>query len=150
MTQPIRRRGHLAAALTITAVLSFFLVGVPAVQASAATSRPRASQVPAKICPIDWRRGPWHVKRLIRCAAFHWNVPGGARRALYIANRESHFDPRAYNPSGCAGVYQHMLRYWPVRATTHGFRGWSPYNARANIIVTMRMVHRGSWGPWGY
>jgi hypothetical protein len=69
--------------------------------------------------------------------------------ALYVANRESKFHPNAYNPSGCAGIYQHMLRYWPGRAAAYGFRGWSAFNARANIIVTMRMVNRSGWGPWG-
>jgi hypothetical protein len=47
------------------------------------------------------------------------------------------------------GIYQHMKRYWPNRAYAYGFKGWSAFNARANIIVTMRMVHRDGWGPWG-
>ena len=68
--------------------------------------------------------------------------------ALAIADRESHFEPHAYNPSGCAGIYQHQLRYWPGRAAAYGFRGWSAFNARANIMVTMRMVHLSGWGPW--
>ena len=71
--------------------------------------------------------------------------------ALYIADRESHFHPRAYNAwSGAMGVYQHLRRYWPGRAFAYGFRGWSGFNARANIIVTMRLVRRlGNWSPWG-
>ena len=77
--------------------------------------------------------------------------PGRRREALAIANRESHFYPRAYNPwSGALGIYQHLRRYWPGRAAAYGFRGWSGFNARANIIVTMRMVRRlGNWSPWG-
>ncbi len=39
----------------------------------------------------------------------------------------------------------------PVEPTVFGFDGWSAFNARANIMVTMRMVHRkGSWSDWGF
>ena len=51
--------------------------------------------------------------------------------------------------SRAAGIYQHLRHYWPGRARVYGFRGWSAFNARANIIVTMRMVHRGGWGSAG-
>lgn len=146
MTYLMKMRRHLVAALSIAAILSI----VPASVSRAATLGVRRhAQVSAKVCDYDWRKGTFQVKQLIRCAAEHWNVPGGADLALYIADRESHFYPNAYNPSGCAGIYQHSLHYWPGRATSFGFHGWSAYNARANIIVTMRMVSDGGWGPWG-
>jgi hypothetical protein len=70
--------------------------------------------------------------------------------ALFIAWRESHYRPSAYNPSGAEGIYQHMRQYWPTRAATYGFPHWSAFNARANVIVTMRMVRAmGNWSPWG-
>jgi len=146
MTNLMKMRCHMLAALSIAAILTV----VPASASQAVTLEVgRQAKVSAKVCDYDWRKGAFHVKQLIRCAAEHWNVPGGAALALYIADRESHYYPNAYNPSGCAGIYQHMLRYWPERATSFGFRGWSAYNARANIIVTMRMAHDGGWGPWG-
>jgi hypothetical protein len=139
-------RRRFPAALILTAVLLL----VPAASQAGATTGAGYAEVPRKICPIDWRDGTFHVKKLIRCAAARWNVPGGASKALAIANRESNFHPRAYNSySGAAGIYQHLRHYWPGRARTYGFRGWSAFNARANIMVTMRMVHRGGWGPWG-
>jgi len=142
----MKMRRHMVAALSIAAILSI----VPASASRAVTPGVRReAQVPAKICDYDWRKGTFQVKQLIRCAAEHWNVPGGADLALSIADRESHFHPKAYNSSGCAGIYQHMLRYWPGRAAAYGFPGWSAFNARANIIVTMEMVQRGGWGPWG-
>jgi len=143
MTDISTPRRHVVAALLITAVLTI----APASLARAAVQETRY-QVPAKICDIDWRKGTWQVKQLIRCAAAHWHVPGGADTALAIADRESRFRPIAYNPSGCAGIYQHMLEYWPVRASAYGFPGWSAFNARANIIVTIKMVKQGGWGPW--
>lgn len=146
MTYLMKMRRHMVAALSIAVILSI----VPASVSQAATvGARRNAQVSAKVCDYDWRKGTFQIKQLIRCAAEHWNVPGGADLALYIADRESHFHPKAYNPSGCAGIYQHMLRYWPGRAANFGFQGWSAYNARANIIVTMRMVHDDGWGPWG-
>ena len=84
------------------------------------------------------------------CAANHWQVPGGATTAVSIAWRESRFRADAYNPSGAEGVYQHMRQYWPGRAAAYGFPGASAFNARVNVIVTMRMVRRlGNWSPWG-
>ena len=142
---PTRRR--FPAALLLTALL---LTG-PAVSAGADPHPSQYPQVPRSICRMDWQEGPWHVKRLIRCATQRWRVPGGATKALAIAGRESDFRPKAYNSySGASGIYQHLRRYWPGRASAFGFRGWSAFNARANIIVSIRMVHRlGSWWPWG-
>ena len=146
MSRPNTTRHNLSVALLLTALLLI----VPAASATAASQEARYSWVPPKICPVDWREGTWHVKKLIRCAAQHWGVPGGVTKALYIANRESHFDPNAYNSySGAKGIYQHLNRYWPGRAYAYGFKGYSAFNARANIIVTMRMVKRYGWSPWG-
>ena len=103
--------------------------------------------VATRICPIDWRQSTWHVKQLIKCAASHHGV--SREKALYVAWRESRYRPSAYNPYGpAAGIYQHLLKYWPERAEDFGFKNSSPYNARANIIVTMRMVRRYGWIPW--
>ena len=138
-------RRRFPAALFLTAVL--FVVPIASVTTMA---QPVSAEVPHKVCPIDWRRGPWHVKKLIRCAEARWSVPGGAPKALSIARRESKFRPRAYNSySGAAGIFQHLRRYWPGRASIFGFRGYSAFNARANIMVTMRMVHGGGCAPWG-
>ncbi len=102
----------------------------------------------SQLCPIDWRQSAWHVKQLIRCAASHYGV--SPQKALHIAWRESRFQPDAYNAAGrAAGLYQHLLKYWPERAQDFGFRNWSVFDARANIMVTMRMVRRFGWAPWG-
>jgi len=111
-------------------------------------TRTQAQGTPAKVCLIDWREGRWHVRQLIKCAARHFDV--SVQTALHIADRESNFLPRAYNSWSCAkGIFQHLCRYWPDRAQVFGFRGWSAFNARANIMVTMKMVRRYGWEPWG-
>lgn len=100
-----------------------------------------------KVCRIDWRDGPEKVERLIRCAARTWPVPGGEDYAVSVARCESGLNPRSVW-YGHYGVFQHMLEYWPERAAAYGFRGTSPLNGRANIIVSIRMAHVGGWGPW--
>jgi hypothetical protein len=143
MMQTIRNtRRAIVATLILTATLSILPAFAAPHQAQAYTNTPK------RICDIDWREGRWHVKKLIRCAANRWDV--GVRKALYVADRESDFRPRAFNRSSCAkGVFQHLCRYWDGRAYAYGFKGKSPYNARANIIVTMKMVKRYGWSPWG-
>ena len=156
----VRHGRRLVAAVSLAvafAIAPLAITGSPAAQALRPTGpgHPPTVAVHAtrhrpKVCPIHWRRGPAYVKKLIRCAALHWRVPGGPAKALFIAWRESHYQPAAYNPSGAEGVFQHMRQYWPTRAAVYGFAHWSAFNARANVIVTMRMVHSiGNWSPWG-
>jgi hypothetical protein len=103
--------------------------------------------LPSSICHFAWWRGDREVKETIRCAAHRWEVPGGARKALHVAECESGFNPDARG-NGFAGVYQHLKIAWPGRATEFGFDGASVFNGRANSIVSIRMAHRGGWDPW--
>jgi soluble lytic murein transglycosylase-like protein len=145
MTTMIRRGRGTAATLILTAVL----MSLPtATTTRAAIQRDTYRAVPARLCPIDWRESTWHVKRLIKCAAAHYGI--SREKALYVAWRESRYRPSAYNRAGpAAGIYQHLTKYWPDRAEEFGFGDSSAFNARANIIVTMRMVLRFGWDPWG-
>jgi soluble lytic murein transglycosylase-like protein len=140
MNDAIRPRRVTVATLILTALIIASPVAPAAGEAY--------SYTPRKICAIDWRAGTTEVKHLIRCAARHWGV--NADKALSVAHRESLFDPHAYNASSCAkGIYQHLCRYWPERADDYGFKGRRAFNARANIIVTMKMVRRDGWAAWG-
>lgn len=132
---------HLSVALLLTTILALSPVATEPAAASTRTASP-------SVCPIAWRRSTWHVRRLIRCVAKRHEV--GVRKALRIAFRESRYLPHAYNSSSCAkGIYQHLCRYWSERAKAFGFDDRSAFNARANIFVTMRMVRRYGWDPWG-
>jgi hypothetical protein len=124
------------------ALLLAILLSTPAAPAQAAKST-----VAWSLCRIDWRDGTREVKRLIRCATRKWHVPGGATKALAVARCESGFDPSAYG-SGNAGVFQQAVPWWPGRAKEYGFPGWSVYNGRANVIVSIRMAHRDGWSAW--
>jgi hypothetical protein len=108
-----------------------------------------AQEVPHWVCDYDWDQGPWHVKQLIRCAANRWDSPGGGVKAIEVARCESGLRPPAYNPNGYAGLFQQSTRYWPGRADTFGMPDRSVFNARANIIVSVRMARStGSWSAW--
>jgi hypothetical protein len=136
-----------ATAVAFPRATSSASIGHPAAPDTMIVRSSERSVDETRVCPIDWHTGPWHVKRLISCAAAHFGI--SRDRALYVAWRESRFDPSAFNADGpAAGVYQHLLRYWPDRAARYGFASASPYNARANIFVTMRMVRRVGWWPW--
>jgi len=110
----------------------------------------QAEEVPVHVCDYDWRDGTFQLKQLIRCAARRWDSPGAPTKAVEVARCESHLDPDAYNSGGYAGLYQQATRYWPDRADRWGQPNRSVYNARANIIVSIRMARAlGSWSAWG-
>lgn len=94
-----------------------------------------------------------YSRRLIRCAAERWEVPGGPRRAVCIAEAESHLDPEATSPDGSyVGLFQHSAEAWPERYAAWTRPAWeldeSPLSGRTNAIVTMRMVNARGWGAW--
>lgn len=100
------------------------------------------------------RAGGWSdadVKATIKCAEHRWSVPGGSRKAISVARCESGFNEHS-RYVGHLGVYQHVARYWPARFRHWRVRRWhmhpSALNARSNVVISMRMVHTGGWGPW--
>jgi hypothetical protein len=100
-----------------------------------------------------WQKG--EVQDTILCATKQWSVSGGYSKAYDVAQCESGFGSQAYNPSGYAGVYQHSVEYWPTRQNSYDKakgKRWniaeSVFNARANVIVAIRMAHGGGWSPW--
>ena len=90
-------------------------------------------------------------------AAFHrYGMGDGVARC--VAMRESGYNEDARNLySGAAGLFQHLPYYWAGRVAAYNrsaYPNWkvhstSPFNARANALVTAFMVKHGGWGPWG-
>ena len=76
---------------------------------------------------------------------------------LGIIQLESRGDPTAYNSSyGASGLMQHLVKYWPGRATSAGFEDAnglvaSPFNGEANIAAGAAIAGSGSnwYAPWG-
>lgn len=137
----ITTRRVLGAALAALVLLSL----APASPAEARASR----EVSSRICDIEWRKGTWHVKQLIKCAARHWDSPGTPTKAVRVAHCESRLRPDAYNPNGYAGLFQQATDHWPTRAHRYGVPDRSVFDGRANVIVSIRMAKEtGSWSPW--
>jgi hypothetical protein len=101
-----------------------------------------------------------HTENLVDCA-FAW-IGESVPYAEHVADRESHYCPSAYNPSGSAGVFQHQMDYWLGRLREYMPRSWiAPYlrdfatrwrsnvfDPYLNVWVAAFMVRRGGWGPW--
>src|SRR5262245_22580699 len=138
--RPTMRRALVAALASASLLAPAVLSAAPA----------EARSVPLRVCDFRWQRGDWHVKRLIRCAAHRWPVPGGGYKAISVADCESSLNPRAYNSGGYAGLFQQSTRYWASRARQWGQPDRSVYKRRANMIVSILMAHSArSWGAWG-
>jgi hypothetical protein len=75
-----------------------------------------------------------HVsKRLVVCSVRRFGpLPGGSRRAVCIARRESGLNPKATSsPTGrYLGLFQHDRRIWPGRYETIRTPGGSSRRAR--------------------
>jgi hypothetical protein len=96
-------------------------------------------------------------RRRIRCAIREFGpVPGGAARAICIADRESGLIPTARSRTGMyLGLFQHAAASWDDRYERWTYPGWelpvSALRGRTNAIVAIRMVEdAGRWGRAGW
>jgi hypothetical protein len=85
-------------------------------------------------------------RRMVRALARRYGV--GVATAMHVAACESGFNPKAYSHP-YAGIYQQDVRYWPGRARHYGHRGESPFDAFANVDVSLQMARAAGWGHWG-
>jgi hypothetical protein len=92
------------------------------------------------------------VHQLLRCAGQRFGV--SVPRLICTADRESSFWPWADSGSS-KGVMQQNATYWPGRVQAFWVRSWMPrhyppsiFSARANIIVSARMIAATGWGDW--
>lgn len=104
----------------------------------------------ASTCP-QAAKTPTGVKALIKCVAPKLGV--STSHALYIANRESNYEPWVCNASDHCGVYQDARAIWSYEASHyvygHSLGTLSRTNGRANVILNLRYVKHNGWGPWG-
>jgi len=131
-------------------VLSVLASAGPA--AAMARSEPRSAG-PCALARDDGEAIQDFSIRIIQCAADRWPVPGGADKAICIAQRESGLVPTASSATGeYLGLFQHSAVAWPDRYAewTRPVWGLKPtaLNGRTNAIVTIRMVNAEGWGPW--
>jgi hypothetical protein len=90
---------------------------------------------------------------VIRCAVERWSVPGGAEKAICIADAESGLNPEARSAGGVyLGLFQHPAKGWPDRYREWTRESWeldeTALSGRTNAIVTARIVNAEGWGAW--
>jgi hypothetical protein len=142
------RTRNLSAALVLTLAAAIFL------------APPVSAQHRAGPCHADRTADETiqhFMKRKIGCAVDLFGpVPGGADRAICIADRESGLIPTATSATGMyLGLYQHAAHAWPKRYTKWTDPSWElsdkALSGRTNAIVTIRMVHHfGTWKSAGW
>jgi len=91
------------------------------------------------------------VRDVIRCVGRNFGV--SVSTMLRIARCESGYSAYASNGGNYLGVFQHSAQYWPSRQNWADRRGrWniaeSAFDARANTIVSARMMRGGGFGAW--
>jgi hypothetical protein len=76
--------------------------------------------------------------------------PDDVDRALRVIMCESTGDPGARNRrSSASGLFQHLRRYWGVRASEAGFPAASVFDPEANIAAAAWLVYDGGgWSHW--
>lgn len=157
-------------ALMCAALIATTLTGAArGLPENSASTRPLHLQLAAETTQTDWREDrcryknltsrpgedDWtthEVSLLIRCAAGHWSVPGGAEKMLEVARCESGLDESNVYGS-FRGVYQWGPSWSQAISKYAAFRErWrvssSVWNARSNVLITARVVHAGDWGSW--
>jgi soluble lytic murein transglycosylase-like protein len=121
------------------------VAAVLAVSATAAQAAPAAQ--PSRIIPpagLHW------VGKLIKHDFRPTLGPADYHMAMCVAQRESKFDPNAYNPnSGASGVFQFIPKTWAWASVQAGFSGASPFDATANVGTAEWVVANYGWAPWG-
>jgi soluble lytic murein transglycosylase-like protein len=79
-------------------------------------------------------------------AARRWGVTPRFMRCL--AARESSFRPGVTSRAGAMGLYQFTATTWRANAPRYGWRGHSPYEARAAANVAAGMIAHGLVKHW--
>ena len=148
MTQAIRLRRVSIATLVLTAILTVFPIAQGVANPLEGSLLKTTVTKTSTVCPIDWRDGTTKVKDLIRCAARHFGV--NPDKALSIARPGIALPPnRLQQLELCQGHLPASVQVLAVARRRVRLRHWSAFNARANVIVTMRMVKHYGWGAWG-
>lgn len=89
------------------------------------------------------------VERWRRLVARYFE-PEDVDRALHVIMCESTGDPTAKNRrSSASGLFQHLRRYWGIRASEVGFDSASIFDPEANIAAAAWLVYDGGgWSHW--
>lgn len=89
----------------------------------------------------------WLSEVQVRALVSEYFKPEDVNTAVRIAWCESRFDPKSVNlRTGAIGLFQHLPRYWEVRADNAGFPGADPTDPEASTAAAAWAVYNeGGW-----
>jgi len=153
-----------AAAITVLLATGVIAATEALAEARLADSQATASgtqtqQIRERTCRYQWvDPGTWTAReerRTLACVVDRFGpVDGGIPKVEQVGACESGWNRLASNGGSYLGLFQHAASDWPGRvawAMPDGWRvgPWSSWrNSRAQIVVTVRMVHASGWGAW--
>jgi hypothetical protein len=133
----------------------------------ATVSGTQQQQIRERTCRFQWvDRATWTAReerRTLACVVDRFGpVEGGIPKVEQVGSCESGWNRYAENgdhdgrlePYEYLGLFQHEATSWAGRvewAMPDGWRvgPWARWtNSRAQIVVTIRMVHASGWGAW--
>jgi hypothetical protein len=100
--------------------------------------------VPPTTAPVHRQ---WDVAVVVQIIRNVWPDDLEAH-ALYIANRESHFDPYAQNYC-CTGLFQIYGSVHEKLINALGYSVSQLTDPLVNSIVAYAIYQRDGWAPWG-
>ena len=87
----------------------------------------------------------WLSQVEVRALVTIYFEPTDVNRAVRLAWCQSRFDPNHTDLStGGAGLFNHLPRYWEVRATNAGFRGAEPTDPEASTAAAAWEIYNGA------
>lgn len=115
---------------------------------------------------LTWPRdafSSYENRRTVHAAAVRWGASEGYMICVVDRETGGTWNEHAYNSSsGASGLFQHLRRYWDgrVREYRSAVRaagrpklqiraGVGPFNARANTLVSARLIAIGQTFHWG-
>ena len=148
-----RIRSTIAAVIGASITVSLLVSGPAAARPLGGRSGTARVPGPCALSRLEGEAVQDLVVRILKCATNRWRVPGGAEKAICIAERESGLIPWASSATGqYVGLFQHSAKAWPDRYDEWAKPFWrlkrNPLNGRTNTIVTIRMANEDGWGPW--
>jgi hypothetical protein len=153
-------------ALTAVLVTGIAAAGPPEGLASprlidslAAAPGTQTQEIRERTCRYQWvDKATWtdrEEQRTLECVVNKFGpIDGGIDKARQVGSCESGWYRLANNGGSYLGLFQHAASAWSARvawAMPDGWRvgPWSSWrNSRAQIVVTVRMVHASGWGAW--
>jgi hypothetical protein len=105
------------------------------------------SDAPTTTISLEVDSSGWLTQIQMRSIVAAYFNPTDVNRAIRVAWCESRFNPESVDGrTGAVGLFQHLPKYWAMRAEAAGFAGADPTDPEANVAAAAWEVYKG--GGW--